>query len=182
MSLNTLLHLFYICLLVNLSPPGHYQLALTILLLPLGSQLDRYRKPPTWIIWTTNHPRGYVLRNVPRSRSSNACRSSSCVFITIGPYQATGSSIGFPETRRNRIPSSPAWIVISSPRSKSTSVRLSASRGGVVSAHLIPSVGTASGPEALQNFPSPAKTYANALRAVSTGRVFLWPGGIATSR
>ena len=104
------------------------------------------------------YPRGSVFRNVPRSRSSKACRSSSCVFITIGPYQATGSSSGFPETRRNRMPSSPAWIVISSPRSKSTSERLSASRGGVVSAHLIPSVGTARGTEALQNFPSPAKT------------------------
>ena len=26
------------------------------------------------------------------------------MFITIGPYQATGSSSGFPETSRNRIP------------------------------------------------------------------------------
>ncbi len=29
--------------------------------------------------------------NVPRSYSSKALRSSSSVFITIGPYQATGS-------------------------------------------------------------------------------------------
>ena len=83
---------------------------------------------------------------------------SSCVFITIGPYQATGSWSGFPETSRNRIPSSPACTVTSSPRSKSTSERLSASVGGVVSAHPTASVGTASGPDALQNFPAPAKT------------------------
>ena len=47
-------------------------------------------------------------RNVPRCNSSKACRSCSCVFITIGPYQATGSSIGVPDTSRNRTPSSPA--------------------------------------------------------------------------
>ena len=29
------------------------------------------------------------------------------MFMTIGPYQATGSSSGFPETRRKRTPSSP---------------------------------------------------------------------------
>ena len=50
-----------------------------------------------------------------------AWRSSSCVFITIGPYHATGSSSGLPETSRKRMPSGPAWTTISSPRSKSTS-------------------------------------------------------------
>ena len=35
--------------------------------------------------------------------SPAACRSSACVFITIGPYQAMGSRSGFPETSRNRI-------------------------------------------------------------------------------
>ena len=35
----------------------------------------------------------YAFRNVPRSSSSNACRSCSCVFMTIGPYHATGSSM-----------------------------------------------------------------------------------------
>src|SRR6516164_2167725 len=45
----------------------------------------------------------------------NACRRCSCVFITIGPYHATGSSSGRPETRRNRIPSSPACTMTSSP-------------------------------------------------------------------
>src|SRR5271166_4294004 len=48
------------------------------------------------------------FRKVPSWSSVNACRSCSCVFITIGPYHATGSSSGFPETSRNRIPSSPA--------------------------------------------------------------------------
>ena len=98
------------------------------------------------------------LQKRPRSSSSNACRSCSCVFMTIGPYHATGSSRGVPETRRNRIPSSPACTVSSSPRSKSTSERLAASEGGFVSAHPTPSVGTESGPEALQNLPSPPKT------------------------
>jgi hypothetical protein len=61
------------------------------------------------------------LMKVPSCRSAIACLSCSCVFITIGPYQATGSSIGWPDTRRNRIPSGPACTVISSPRSNSTS-------------------------------------------------------------
>ncbi len=41
-----------------------------------------------------------VFKNVPRWSSSNAWRSSSCVFITIGPYQATGSPSGLPETKQ----------------------------------------------------------------------------------
>src|SRR4029077_251401 len=122
------------------------------------------------------------LKNVPSRSSSNACWSSVWVFITIGPYQATGSCSGFPETRRKRIPSSPACTVTSSPRSKSTSVRFSALVGGDVSAHPTPSVGTASGAEALQNFPDPAKTYAKPCRVVSTGSVFVLPGGTDTSR
>src|SRR6202023_597299 len=123
-----------------------------------------------------------AFRNVPFSNSSNACWSSCCVFITIGPYQATGSSSGFPETRRNRTPSSPACTSTSSPRSKRISERLSASDGGAVSSQPTPSVGTASGPDALQNFPPPANTYANAQRVVSTGRVFRRPGATPTSR
>jgi hypothetical protein len=47
------------------------------------------------------------LMNVPLRSSVTACCSSACVFMTIGPYQATGSSIGLPETSRKRIPSSP---------------------------------------------------------------------------
>jgi len=48
------------------------------------------------------------LMKLPACSSDIACRSSSCVFITMGPYQATGSSIGLPETSKNRMPSSPA--------------------------------------------------------------------------
>ncbi len=47
--------------------------------------------------------------------------------------------------------------------------------GAVVSSHPTPSVGTASGADALQNFPAPEKTYANAWRVVSTGRVSAVP-------
>ncbi len=47
--------------------------------------------------------------------------NSACVFITMGPYQATGSSSGLPETSRKRMPSGPAWTTISSPRSNKTS-------------------------------------------------------------
>src|SRR4030042_5883915 len=36
---------------------------------------------------------------IPFSYSSKARRSSSWVFITIGPYQATGSPIGLPHTK-----------------------------------------------------------------------------------
>src|SRR5262249_32734268 len=71
--------------------------------------------------------------NVPWRSSLNACSSSDSVFITIGPYHATGSSIGLPDTSRNRIPSSPAWTPISSPRSKRTSDRLPAEVCSVVS-------------------------------------------------
>ena len=54
------------------------------------------------------YPRPFFFRKVPSWSSVNACCSCSCVFITIGPYHATGSSSGFPETSRKRIPSSPA--------------------------------------------------------------------------
>jgi hypothetical protein len=61
------------------------------------------------------------LMKAPVCSSAIAWRSCSSVFITIGPYHATGSSIGLPETSRKRIPSSAAWTRISSPRSNSTS-------------------------------------------------------------
>ena len=44
----------------------------------------------------------YFLIKVPFRYSSKACSSSSSVFITIGPYQATGSSMGLPDMSRNR--------------------------------------------------------------------------------
>ena len=47
----------------------------------------------------------------------------ACVFITMGPCHATGSSIGAPEIRRNRTPSGPACTVTSSPVPKRISVR-----------------------------------------------------------
>ena len=46
-------------------------------------------------------------RNVPSLSWAKACRSSSWVFMTIGPYQATGSLRGWPDTSKNRTPSSP---------------------------------------------------------------------------
>jgi hypothetical protein len=48
------------------------------------------------------------FRNLPSRNSSNACCNCSCVFMTIGPYHATGSLRGSPDTSRNRMPSSPA--------------------------------------------------------------------------
>src|ERR1700676_3497237 len=101
--------------------------------------------------------------------------------MTIGPYQATGSSGGLTETSRKRSQPSPAWHITSSPRSKSTSERLSASEGGFVSSQPTDSVGTASGSGAVQDFPAPEKTYANACRVVSTGNTFRLPGGTVTS-
>jgi hypothetical protein len=38
--------------------------------------------------------------NVPLCSSVTACRNSSGVFMTIGPYNATGSSIGLPDTQQ----------------------------------------------------------------------------------
>src|SRR4026208_236616 len=48
------------------------------------------------------------LMNVPLRSSVSACCSSVFVFITIGPYHATGSSIGLPRTSREPSPSAPA--------------------------------------------------------------------------
>src|SRR5258708_33462579 len=48
------------------------------------------------------------FRKVPFSNSVKAWRSCSWVFMTMGPYQATGSSSGLPETNRKRMPFSPA--------------------------------------------------------------------------
>src|ERR1051326_4871263 len=125
----------------------------------------------------------YVM-NVPLRRSLNACWSSASVFITIGPYHATGSSIGRPETRRNRIPSSPAWTTISSPRSNSTSARLPVSPSTPERAMppSICSVSTPRGSEASRNVPEPANTYANAWFVVSTASRLRAPGGTDTSR
>ena len=54
-------------------------------------------------------PRGEPLQRclmkLPSRRSESAWRSSAWVFITIGPYQATGSSSGLPEISRKRMPS-----------------------------------------------------------------------------
>jgi len=53
-------------------------------------------------------------------------------------YQATGSCSGFPETRRNLMPSSPARISISSPQSNSTSERFSTRKGAPLSSAALP--------------------------------------------
>src|SRR5207244_9856744 len=98
------------------------------------------------------------LMNLPVSSSEIAWRNSACVFMTIGPYQATGSSIGLPDTSRNRIPSSPACTTISSPLSKSTSECLLTSYTGPLSGFATCSVSTARGFEASRNMPKPANT------------------------
>src|SRR5690349_25088133 len=99
------------------------------------------------------------LMNVPSRSSLTACRSSAWVFITIGPYQATGSSIGLPETKRKRIPSSPASTVTSSPRSNSTSERFPVrSRISVSLAPTARSVNTPNGADAELNVPEPSNT------------------------
>src|SRR6266478_2231564 len=96
-------------------------------------------------------------------------------------FTPLADSRGLPETRRKRMPSSPACTTTSSPRSKRTRERLSAADGGVVSSQPTDSVGTERGSLALQNLPEPAKTYAKAWRVVSTGSVFLRPGATDTS-
>ena len=55
------------------------------------------------------------------------------MFITIGPYQATGSCSGLPETSKKRIPSSPACTATFAPESNKTSERL----GGQGNAHTV---------------------------------------------
>ena len=99
------------------------------------------------------------LMNVPLRSSENACCNSACVFITIGPCQATGSAIGLPETRRKRMPSSPACTVTSSPRSNTTSERLPVcSRTTVSSPPSVFSVSTPNGCDAARKLPEPSNT------------------------
>src|SRR6266436_6546830 len=98
------------------------------------------------------------LMNVPSFSSATAWRSCSWVFITMGPYQATGSSIGFPDTSRNRIPPGPACTVNSSPWSNSTNEWLLTSYTGGASGLATCSVRTARGFEASWNVPEPANT------------------------
>jgi hypothetical protein len=61
-----------------------------------------------FVLGFVSYLRPFSLRYVSSRNSGNACCSCSCVFTTIGPYHVTGSPSGFPETRRNRIPSLPA--------------------------------------------------------------------------
>jgi hypothetical protein len=49
-------------------------------------------------LWTQGVP--CDPRKFPCCNSAYACRNSSWVFITIGPYQASGSSGGLPKTRK----------------------------------------------------------------------------------
>ena len=62
------------------------------------ASVDSAAKGPVHIpsLSETSHfrPAPFAFRNVPLSSSSNASRNCSCVFITIGPYQATGSLSG----------------------------------------------------------------------------------------
>src|SRR3979411_1089565 len=53
---------------------------------------------------------------VPLRSSATACCSSACVFITIGPYQATGSSIGLPPTTRKPMAPLPACAAAPAPQ------------------------------------------------------------------
>ncbi len=55
------------------------------------------------------------LMKVPFWYSRNASFNSSWVFMTIGPYQATGSPMGLPEISRKRTPSFSAVTKTSSP-------------------------------------------------------------------
>jgi hypothetical protein len=100
-----------------------------------------------------------LLMKVPSRSSPAACRSSACVFITIGPYQAMGSRSGFPETSRNRIPSSLAWTVTSSPGRRERASDYRCARGSGLRSHPISfSVSTPKGSEAEQNDPDPSNT------------------------
>src|SRR3989442_2103637 len=101
------------------------------------------------------------LMKVPSCSSSYARRSSSGVFITMGPYHATGSSIGFPDTSRNLIPASPAWTVTASPLANNNSDRFCTSPGPgfpPVTTGPTCSVRTAPGSDASRNVPPPSNT------------------------
>ena len=126
-----------------------------------------------------------MLDERPVAELVDRLRSSASVFITIGPYHATGSSSGLPETSRKRMPSSPACTVTSSPRSNTISDRsprvvvdgvVVRARAGVVGEHRHADA------EASRNVPEPANTYANAWRVTSTGSVLRAFGGTEMSR
>ena len=106
-----------------------------------------------------NRARYSALMNVPSRSSEMASWSSASVFMTIGPYHATGSSIGRPDTSRNRTPSSPAWTTTSSPVPNTTSDRLPVmSRMAVSSSPAVCSVSGANGLDAPRKSALPSKT------------------------
>ena len=74
---------------------GHSTAGVFRVRLSIDVRAAQRNPPPSWM-------------NVPLRSSRIACCSSALVFITIGPYHATGSSIGRPDTSRKRMPSSPA--------------------------------------------------------------------------
>src|SRR6266571_3499796 len=113
---------------------------------------------------------------VPSWSSAYARRSSSGVFMTMGPYHATGSSIGFPDTRRNRIPASPACTVTASPLSNSTSERFCTSPLPplpLATTGPTCSVRTAPGSEASRNVPPPSNTGKRVPRRLDRQRLAL---------
>jgi hypothetical protein len=63
---------------------------------------------------------------VPLLYSSKATFNSACVFITMGPRQATGSPMGFPEINRNWTGSSSALAATWSPSEKRIRLPLAA--------------------------------------------------------
>ena len=106
------------------------------------------------------------------------------MFITIGPYQATGSSSGLPDTSRKRMPSSPACtvdLVAAVEQHERAVVRLRAAASS--SAQPTPSVGTASGADALQNFPAPVEDVREGVaRRLDRQRLAACPAAPMTSR
>ncbi len=78
--------------------------------------------------------------------------------MTIGPYHATGSLIGAPETSRKRIPCSPECTTTSSPLSKTTSERFPVISRTTVSSSPSFSVSTPKGADAPRKSPAPSKT------------------------
>ena len=71
----------------DLTKLGHQQGQSRYCLAAIKPAPSAPRSPPT---------RQRCLMNVPSCNSATACCSSACVFMTIGPYQATGSSSGVP--------------------------------------------------------------------------------------
>lgn len=119
---------------------------------------------------------------VQRNQQEDLRSSSEVRDITIGPYQATGSWSGFPDTRRKQIPSSPACTMSSSPRPEQQERSIFGLGCGRCIQPADRFCGHSERTRCVAELPSASKHIPKPWRVVSAGRLFLRPAGTVRSR